>query len=68
MQEKEFYTIKEASIIMRCSVETVRAYIKEGIIKSQQAKPRGRHYIPRLEIPAYARGKIYKNNKKHANK
>lgn len=53
---------------MRCSVETVRAYIKEGIIKSQQAKPRGRHYIPRLEIPAYARGKIYKNNKKHANK
>ena len=62
MEQKEYYTIKEASEIMGYSIETVRSYIKQGIIKTKQMKKRARHFIPRLEIPTYARNKRLKQN------
>jgi len=57
MIDKKYYTIPEAAKIIGVSEQTIRNYIKKGVIESVQFVKGSKHRIYNLDIPSYTRTK-----------
>lgn len=57
MVDKAFYTTKEVAKILGVHVDTVRAWIRGGILEAckPSGKGKGRYRIHKLDIPTFAR-------------
>ena len=60
---KDYYTVKEYADKLQVSPNTVRNWIRKGIIDTEQKFKLGKIFINKLEVPAFMREKEDKNEK-----